>query len=67
MAKKSMEAGSSCCGCKCHALKCWVWSLSLVVLGAAGLWWNNYFTMLLYWLLLLNGLLCIGNKLCKCC
>ncbi|MEK6874176.1 MAG: hypothetical protein AABX52_00310 [Nanoarchaeota archaeon] len=66
MAKKSMDS-MACCECKCHGAKKWLASLSLILLGAVGLWWNGSFMTLLYWLLLLNGLLCLGRQMCKCC
>ena len=64
--QKKMETGKTC-GCQCHPAGHWVLGLSLLALGAVGLWWNDYFQTLLYSLLLLNGLLCLGNRLCKCC
>ncbi|MEK6960518.1 MAG: hypothetical protein AABX47_05055 [Nanoarchaeota archaeon] len=67
MAKKSGESGAASCSCTCHPVKQWVCALSLIALGAVGLWWNNYFMTLLYWLLLLHGLLCAGRQMCKCC
>ncbi len=62
MAKKE-----ACCGCNCHGVKHWVTVLSLVLLGAVGLWWSENFMMVLSALLLLHGLIMAGDKLCRCC
>lgn len=67
MAKKPVMGAAVACVCTCHLIKQWVFALSLVALGAVGLWWNHYFMTLLYWLLLLHGLLCVGRQMCKCC
>lgn len=67
MVKKVSFNKIDMCLCNCHPIKKWVAALSLVVLGAAGIWWPLHFMTLLYWLLLLHGLLMIGRQLCKCC
>lgn len=56
-----------CCACPCHNVKHVLMAGSFILLGAVGLWWNEYFMTLLFALLMLHGLMCLGSKFCKCC